>query len=159
MQNITFRPYRLSDKPPLHALKNDLEVRKNSRTSREYSVESFELKLAHWLGAKIFSVVELEGIFSGQVVLEDRGDGKTDLHFTVTPNYRSMGIGKKMVHQFIAERSIDVSDLVLVIKEGNIRSERIAQSLGLFRVMGSEHVTEVGQPPIVEWAMPTIGQA
>lgn len=159
---LILRDLAPADAVPLFYWKNNPETRMNSGSTEEVlwaeHLKWFKGVLADAKG-KILRIAEVDGMPIGLVRTAPRQNGEVEIHYTISPEFREQGYGKQMVKMFADENILDRSKIVLPIKKGNKKSERIAMSLGLAQVMGSEQIAEVGQPPIIEWMMPIIGQA
>ena len=157
---LVLRPFQIADAEMLFHWKNDPVTRANSGHT---DVVPWEVHRNWFYGilldpkGKILRIAEIYGMPVGFVRTAAHDDGRTEVHYTVSPVFRGMGVGKTMVKKFvdhlIATSFIPgVSGLVLPIKQGNERSEKIAASLGLIAHMHTAIIVTEGEPPIIEWA-------
>ena len=66
----------------------------------------------------------------GPVRSDELDDGCTEVSYTVAPQWRGRGLGKRMVLQFAREK-LSGKKLLARIEKGHVPSERIAEALGL----------------------------
>jgi RimJ/RimL family protein N-acetyltransferase len=154
LDNVNLRPFVPADVEVLFFWKNDPVTRANSVNTEEVPwvdhFKWFQGVMADPKG-KILRIAEIDGIPVGLVRTGLRDDGTVEVHYTVSPNFRRQGVGTRMVKMFVGIH-LEVSQIVLPIKKGNIGSEKIAVSLGLSRIDASAEVMEEGQPPLYVWA-------
>lgn len=156
---LLLRPFQADDARILFRWKNDPVTRANSGSTAEVPWEGHSKWFSSVLadpGSKVFRIAQLpDGSPVGLVRTGAHGDGRTEVHYTVSPDCRRQGIGKAMVHMFVKEHVPDLSQLVLPIKDGNIGSEKIASSLGLMKLLNGGTETEPGQPRLFDWVLPS----
>lgn len=160
--DITFRELQIADAELLYHWKNDPETRANSRNTEEVPWESHFRWVSSVIenpGGKILRLAVLNSMPVGLVRTGFHEDGRTEVHYTVSPVFRKRGIGTAMVKRFVSENVLDIMKIVLPIKSGNIGSEKIASSLGLCKLISAPIITEEGQPPLFEWLFPSSGDA
>ncbi len=134
---ITFRLLTVEDAQMLLDWKNDQETRQWSGNVNEVAMDGHRAWLTGVVTdakGKILRIAEIDGQPVGLVRTANRPNGDIEVHYTVAPDQRNRGIGSAMVTQFVTEFQISHDKIVLVIKEGNVRSQAIAARLGLSRV-------------------------
>jgi len=126
---ITLRPATMADAAMLLAWRNDSETRESSHNTGEVALANhlrwLEAVLAN--RARTLWVAELAGKPVGTVRVDTDSAGH-ELSWTVAPEARGAGIGKRMV-AIAAERV--PGPLRAEVKEGNRASARIAEAAGL----------------------------
>jgi RimJ/RimL family protein N-acetyltransferase len=155
--NLNLRPLTPADAELLFHWKNDPETRKNSGNTGVVAWEGHR----NWVTGvvadpkgKVLRIAERNGVPVGLVRTALRDNGDVEVHYTVSPVYRGQGIGKAMVSSFIEFHVPNKTKLVLCIKQGNEKSEKIAQGLDLMPILGSAKITEEGEPPLIDWMLP-----
>jgi RimJ/RimL family protein N-acetyltransferase len=126
---LRLRRARLSDAGPLLAWRNDPLTRRMSHKGDEVKLEPHLAWLASILrdeDRRLF-IAEIDGVPAG-TVRADFADGAWELSWTVAPEQRSRGIGRRMVAM--------AADLIsgpirAEVKVGNTASIRIAEAAGM----------------------------
>jgi RimJ/RimL family protein N-acetyltransferase len=129
---LVLRPAAMVDAPLLHEWRNDPEARKNSRQGGVVSWETHQAWFASALASPQYAIriVEEQGKPVG-VVRAERFARGWELSWTVAPDARGRGVGRRMLAQFV--RTLD-GRLVAEIRTGNAPSARIAAAAGLVRI-------------------------
>jgi len=128
---MRFRKAAKEDSDNLFNWRNDPETRANSLNTAEVLREEHEAWLSRTLKNpnRILFIAEEKGEAVGTMRadrLEDE-DGY-ELSWTVAPEHRGKGIGKKMLFQAIKE--VDSSVLKAKIKKENLASIKMAEAAG-----------------------------
>ncbi len=150
---VRVRPVTAKDSEHIRLWRNDPETRRQFATP-EVTVEEhapwFAKLLAGGFPGRILTIVEdVAGTLVGSVRSDIRPDNFHFVSYIVAPEARGKGFGKVMVRQFI-EQYLPSGQVVLLIKKGNIASEKIAEALGL-KVFKEEPPQDPGSPPMREW--------
>ena len=126
---IKLRPASLDDADLLLAWRNDLQTRLSSHNTREIGREEHLAWLAETVSnpSRLLMVAEEGGVPVG-TVRADREDGVYELSWTVSPDARGRGVGKRMVALFASQISGPVR---AEVKPGNTASIRIMEYAGL----------------------------
>lgn len=131
LEKMSFRKAAKNDSEMLLRWRNDPETRDNSLNTGIVRPEEHEAWLDKTLKNpnRILFVVEENGQAVGTMRADklDAGDGY-ELSWTVAPEFRGRGIGKKMLLHAVGK--FNNSNLKAVIKKENIASIKIAQAAG-----------------------------
>ena len=150
---VRVRPVRAEDSEFIRLLRNDQETRRQFVTP-EVTVEEhtpwFAKLLAGGFPGRILTVVEdTAGALVGTVRSDVQPDNFHFVSYIVAPEARGKGFGAVMVRQFI-EQYLPNGQVVLLIRKGNIASEKIAEALGL-KIFKEEPAKDPNDPPMREW--------
>ena len=129
MQELVLRPAEMEDAEHLHAWRNDPDTRRASRDQSEIEFDShlIWLKESHENPDRRIFIAEMDGIPVG-TVRSDLSDGVFELSWTVAPDARGQGIGKRMVALHAAQIEGPIRAEVRI---GNVASVRIAEHVGM----------------------------
>ncbi|GAB4057433.1 GNAT family N-acetyltransferase [Uliginosibacterium sediminicola] len=133
---MILRPASLEDAAVLLAWRNDAETRAASFSPDPVSHTAHLAWLKASLGnpqRRLWLAVE-EGEVGGEVVGTVRADRAGEgwlLSWTIAPEHRGKGCGKRMLAAALADLQ---GPFLARIKPGNVASIRIAESLGFMRV-------------------------
>ena len=128
-QKLSLRPATLEDAEILLKWRNDMTTRMASHTTNEVNLE----KHIEWLKATLQNenrqlyVAEEKGSSVG-TVRADFENGVYELSWTVAPETRGQGVGKRMV-ALLANRIKE--PIRAEVKKGNDASSRIAECSGM----------------------------
>lgn len=129
MDELHLRPATLEDSEILHTWRNDPAVRQASHDQSEIELQAHQIWLRESLAnpeRKIF-IAEMGGIPVG-TVRSDFKDGAYELSWTVAPEVREQGIGKRMVAMLASQIEGPIRAEVRI---GNVASVRIAEHVGM----------------------------
>jgi len=152
---LNIRPVTLDDARVLFNWRNDPLTRKNSRTQDEVPWENH----VAWLGKRVrgevpsckLYIAEDAGVPVGTVRADEEG-GVVEISYTVAPDHRGKGVGKRMVVQFAQTVLPPGTKLKAEIKKGgNESSEHIAKALGLSPVSERASEDPADPRPLVLW--------
>lgn len=135
---VILRKAEIEDSDLLLAWRNDEATRTNSLDSAPVHPDEH----ARWLDLTLRSpertllIIEESGIPAGTVRIDSLPDRTTELSWTIAPEWRGKGIGKRAVRQVIDEHPDCV--FVAQIKTTNTASIRIAEYAG-FRFQREEN--------------------
>lgn len=152
---LRIRPCTKDDARLLFDWRNDEGTRAMSGDTSPLSWEShlewFTIVFSGgFSGRSIYIVENAGGEPIGTVRSDLREDGFTEVSYTIAPEWRGKGFGKRMVLQF-AKEHLASTKLAARIKKGvNPSSESIAAALGLRPTLKIERKNP-SEPPIVEW--------
>jgi RimJ/RimL family protein N-acetyltransferase len=128
---MNLRPATIEDAEMLLRWRNDPETRANSFVTAEIDLATH----LNWLrqslgmsGRRIFIGLH-EGVPVG-TVRTDFGNERIEISWTVAPEVRGQGLGKKMVCDAV-EFLNHPPTLFARIKNGNVASEKIARAAGI----------------------------
>lgn len=130
---ITFRAAELADAKLLHAWRNDPDTRRNSRSESEVPFSDHFDWLMSCLSDKKrrILIAVSEGKPIGTIRFDQGDDNLVEMSWTVAPEYRGRGLGKKMVQSGKAQtRGLQTA----CIKSTNIASIKIAEHCSFKRV-------------------------
>lgn len=129
MQEFEFRLATLDDADRLFAWRNDPLTRAASHDDGPLEVQSHLAWLKQTLQApdRTLWIVEREGVAVGNVRSDGDEDGRL-LSWTVAPDARGYGFGKRMVIQWVGQLE---GRLRAEVRVGNTASARIAEAAGL----------------------------
>ncbi len=128
IDELVFHAARAEDSDLLLRLRNDEQTRRNSLDSGEVPLAAHE----RWLSASLRSptrrlyVVHERGAPIGTVRFDQR-PGETELSWTVAPEARGRGLGRRLL---LAARCMARGRLIATIKRSNEASQRMALSAG-----------------------------
>lgn len=129
MSALLFRLAKLEDADVLLQWRNDLQTRVSSRNMDIVKIDGHRKWLAAVLqdSKRHLYVVECEGVLVGTVRIDEQ-NGMSELSWTVAPEHRGKGLGKRMVLKLASsvERPIYAE-----VKKGNVASEKIALHAGM----------------------------
>ena len=140
----------MEDARALYEWRNDPLMRQQSRNTDAVPWE----KHVAWLEQSLtmptrrFYIAEQGGMPVGTVRADER-DGVQELSWTVAPEARGRGIGKRMVLQFV-QQVLPNASLLAGIKQGNAASESIARALNLSPI-GPESPNDKSPNPVILW--------
>ena len=120
---------KMTDAKILFEWRNDLMTRDASHNTSEIRFEDHLVWLENSLTnqhRKLF-VAEINGVPVG-TVRADQSDGTWEISWTVAPEHRGRGLGKRIVSKLA--RSI-IGPIRAEVKAENIASVRIAESIGM----------------------------
>ncbi len=126
---LILRPAAMHDAELLHAWRNDPEVRQASHDQSEIDFESHQIWLKQSLenpDRRIF-IAERDGVPVG-TVRSDCSAGTFGLSWTIAPEFREQGLGKRMVALLVAQIQGPIRAEVRI---GNVASVRIAEHVGM----------------------------
>ncbi|TSC87205.1 MAG: N-acetyltransferase GCN5 [Parcubacteria group bacterium Gr01-1014_8] len=146
---MRYRRATMGDSAQLFIWRNDPVTRENSRNGKllEFTEHTQWLETALQNSDRQIYIAEFENEQIG-VVRTDRIGDVLELSWTVVPECRGKGLGKKMVVGFVMEVLGSPSKLRASIRKGNIASEKIALALGLRSV---REESGADGPPMVVW--------
>ena len=129
MQEIDFRPASLNDAECLFAWRNDPLTRAASHDERPLDLETHLAWLEQVLQdpERSLWIVEMAGQPVGTLRTDREGDVQV-LSWTVAPEVRGQGVGKRMVGRFVSQLE---GRLRAEVRVGNAASSRIAEASGL----------------------------
>jgi UDP-2,4-diacetamido-2,4,6-trideoxy-beta-L-altropyranose hydrolase len=141
--SIALRPASLADAELLLAWRNDPQSRLASRSTAVVQPREHREWLSRILasGDHKLMIAESGGRPAG-VVRADRIDRGWELSWTVAPEARGRGVGRRMLVTFVA--ALD-GRLAAAIRKDNAASRRMAAAAGLNRLSSS------GDPEFEEW--------
>jgi RimJ/RimL family protein N-acetyltransferase len=131
--NMVLRRATLQDAELLLAWRNDLQTRLASHTSDTIALAdhvSWLTRLLNDTSRRLF-IAEEAGVPLGSVRADSEADGVTLLSWTVAPDARGHGVGKRMLAALLEKLT---GTLRAEVKVGNVASMRIAESAGLLLV-------------------------
>lgn len=128
---VILRKAVMEDSDLLLMWRNDESTRMNSLNPAPVQADEHALWLDHSLRSadRSLFIVEEFGIAVGTVRIDSLSDGRKDLSWTIAPERRGTGLGKRAVKKIIEEHP----DWIFVarIKARNLASIRIAEYAGL----------------------------
>jgi RimJ/RimL family protein N-acetyltransferase len=141
---ITLRLASLADADLLFAWRNDTQSRQASRNVDCVKREEHQSWLSRTLGSDDhrLMIAEVCGKPAG-VVRADRVPQGWELSWTVAPQARGHGVGRRMLVMFV---SVLEGRLVATIRSDNVASMRMAAAAGLSRLHSAE------DPQFEQWA-------
>ena len=132
-REIKIRKATMEDARRLYEWRNDPDTRANSVHTEEIPWENH----LSWLEKTLkdhkrdLYVVEEAGEPCGTIRLDDDGENWFEISWTVAPEFRGKGIGKKMTQKFFDEYLGDKKERVIArVKKENIASIKMIKSLG-----------------------------
>jgi RimJ/RimL family protein N-acetyltransferase len=127
---VALRLATLQDAKLLLAWRNDPQTRSASHDCREITLAEHLAWLNQLMGdsSRRLLIAEQGGVPVGSVRADKAIDGATELSWTVAPDARGRGIGRRMLAALLEELSGPVR---AEVKIGNVASARIAESVGL----------------------------
>jgi RimJ/RimL family protein N-acetyltransferase len=143
MEQVKLRPASVADSDLLLTWRNDLQTRLASRNSALVTREEHQVWLSRMLASTdhVMQIAEADGSPVG-VVRGDRTPQGWELSWTVAPEARGRGIGRRMLTMFVAALE---GRLVAVVHKDNIASARMASTAGLICV------GPAGEPGFEQW--------
>ncbi len=129
MSDLVLRRADLNDAERLFAWRNDPATRAASKDQRPLDMETH----LNWLSSVLVDpdrnllIAELDGEAVG-TCRADLLENVSVISWTIAPESRGQGVGKRMVHQFLSQLKGSVR---AEIRDGNRASSRIAESVGL----------------------------
>ena len=133
---MKIRKATIEDAQNLFDWRNDSETRANSIETGEILWENH----INWLQKSLLNpmrdlyiIEDDQGASCGTIRLDNDGDGEYEISWTVAPEFRGKGIGKKMTKKFFDEYLKDKKRHVIArVKKENIASIKMIESLGFF---------------------------
>jgi RimJ/RimL family protein N-acetyltransferase len=129
VEELVLRLAAMEDSELLHAWRNDPQVRQASRDQAEIEFDSHLVWLKESLenpDRSIF-IAEMDDMPVG-TVRSDLSGGVFELSWTVAPDARGQGIGKRMVALLAAQIE---GPIRAEVRMGNVASVRIAEHVGM----------------------------
>ena len=154
MDNISLTIHAMTreDAKLLFQWRNDIETRKNSTTTEAILWETHmawvEKVLSGGFPGRAVYLIEEGGKSVGMIRSDERPDGYVEVSYSIAPEMRGKGLGKRMVLQFVREKLSGRNLAARIRKNTNPASEALARTLGLSPY--SEESIEDGTT-IVEW--------
>jgi len=130
---FVLRAVEMRDAELLFEWRNDPETYQHFRNARpvEWGEHTAWLQKSLDMGSKrILQIVEVESHSAGVIRADVQDDGSYEISYTIAPEWRGKGIGKKAVIQFAKEHLHDTS-IIATVEKGHHASESLARSLGL----------------------------
>lgn len=138
--DITLQPGVLDDARDLFAWRNDPEARRYFVHTAPVTWEehmSWLTKVLHDERARhILCIAKVGGRSVGVVRGEEQSDGTIEISYTIAPDARGKGWGKRMTATFVGQYCVGKPILAKILK-GHEPSEKVAKHLGL-RASGEE---------------------
>ena len=144
---VALRLAALQDADLLLAWRNDPQTRSASHDNNEIALTQHLSWLTELLGdsSRRLFIAEQGGVAIGSVRADKGADGTTELSWTVAPDARGQGLGRRMLAALLEEICGPVR---AEVKVGNLASMRIAESAGLRLICEEQGVLHyVGTAP------------
>lgn len=144
---VSLRPATEQDADLLLSWRNDPLTRSASHDSTQITLSQHLDWLSQLLSdsSRRLFVAEQRGVPVGSVRADKGADGTTELSWTVAPDARGRGLGRRMLAALLEELNGPVR---AEVKAGNLASMRIAESAGLRLIREEQGVLHyVGTAP------------
>ena len=129
---MNIREVTIEDYEILLSWRNDIETRRNSHNMDLVD----ENKHIEWLKKVIedrnrqLYICEIDGYPVGTCRIDLDDNGIYELSWTIAPNYRGKGIGKKMVSMIVD--NFEYKNIRAEVKKENIASKKICEYLNMY---------------------------
>lgn len=132
---LRLRNATMDDAEILLSWRNDEATRRASRNQTPVGYEEHTQWLNNALenDRRTILIAELDGIPAATVRLDKSADEHTELSWTVSPDMRGLGLGKRCVKKALENLE---GPIVAYVKPENIASQKIAEAVGLIKVDG-----------------------
>ncbi len=125
---MQLRPATFDDADFLLRLRNDIGTRTQSLHEDIVDAAHHHAYLASHIGAENEHLyIALDDDIAVGTCRSDIGDGATELSWTIAPEHRGHGYGRRMLAALLAATPGPVS---AIIKEGNLASRRMVEKAG-----------------------------
>lgn len=146
MDKMILRAATFADAQRLYDWRNDPSTRETMHQTAMFDFQSHCDWLQHSLAlnTRKLYIAEVDSIPVG-TTRTDLADGVTEFSWTIAPQFRGRGFGKRMVGMIIKDMS---GPIHVEIKAGNIASIRIAEHVGLRQTGETDGILHFSSPPL-----------